>query len=61
VRKHPVGPSQTGDKASIPEQEQSTAAPVDWTDDEIYRAVFLALFGPEERAALQRSGIIFAT
>jgi hypothetical protein len=23
--------------------------------------VFLALFGPEERAALQRSGIIFAT
>jgi hypothetical protein len=45
----------------MPDQEQSTAAPVDWTDDGIYRAAFLALFEPAHRAVLRQAGYIIAT
>jgi hypothetical protein len=44
----------------MPDQEQSTAAPVDWTDDGILRAAFLALFEPKDRALLRRAGSILA-
>jgi len=45
----------------MPDQEQSTAAPVDWTEDGILRAVYLVLFEPADRAVLRRAGSILAT
>jgi hypothetical protein len=45
----------------MPDQGQSTEAPVCWTDDGIYRAAFLALFEPAHRAVLRQAGDIIAT
>ena len=45
----------------MPDQEQSTAAPVDWTEDGIFRSPFLVLFEPEDRAVLRKAGAILAT
>jgi hypothetical protein len=32
----------------------------EWTDDEIYRAAYLALFDDEEREVLRRAGVVVA-
>ena len=39
---------------------QSTEPPVDWTDDGIFRAAFLALFDPADREVFRRAGVILA-